>query len=114
MILIIHNHAKNLRKVLQNNVELKAEETEICAAFWEMAEKFPGKIIAWCEEKYISDLNLDQWPQLFHQELIMASYAIENSFLPVSIGYVDELPFVNVNRKVLYPTWLMSSNVGGM
>jgi hypothetical protein len=44
----------------------------------------------------------------------MASYAVENAFLPESIGYIDQLPFVNVNRKVLYATWQMSSDVGGI
>jgi len=114
MIILIHQNAHQVVKVLKGETEIKISETHCTKAFWELAEKYPEEIIAWCEEKYIADLNLEQWPQIFHQDLIMASYAVENAFLPESIGYIDQLPFVNVNRKVLYPTWQMSSDVGGI
>ena len=113
MIILIHQNAQQVVKVLKGETEIKITETHCTKAFWELAEKYPEEIIAWCEEKYSADLNLEQWPQVFHQDLIMASYAIENAFLPESIGYIDQLPFVNVNRKVLYATWQMSSDVGG-
>ncbi len=114
MIILIHQNVQQVVKVLKGETEIKISETLCTKAFWELAEKFPEEIIAWCEEKYSADLNLDHWSQVFHQDLIMASYAVENAFLPHSIGYVDQLPFVNVNRKVLYPTWQMSSDVGGI
>ncbi|MFB9077328.1 glycosyltransferase family 2 protein [Flavobacterium procerum] len=45
----------------------------------------------------------------------MASYNPgENSFLPNSIGYVDGAPFLKINKNVTYPTWMMSSWVGGI
>jgi len=114
MIILIHQNAQQVVKVLNGETELKISDTHCTKAFWELAEKFPEEIIAWCEEKYSTDLNMDQWPQVFHHDLIMASYAVENAFLPESIGYIDQLPFVNVNRKVLYATWQMSSDVGGI
>ncbi len=114
MIILIHRNSQNVVKVLNGETEIKISATDCTKAFWELAEKFPGELIAWCEEKYGADLNLDKWAQVFHQDLIMASYAVENTFLPDSIGYIDQLPFVNVNRKVLYPTWQMSSDVGGI
>ncbi|CAM4097402.1 glycosyltransferase family 2 protein [Gillisia limnaea] len=114
MIICIHQNAQQVVKVLMGLNELEISNTVCTKAFWELAEKFPEEIIAWCEEKYSADLNLTQWPQVFHQDLIMASYAVENTFLSGSIGYIDQLPFVHVNRKVLYPTWQMSSDVGGI
>jgi hypothetical protein len=114
MIILIHQNAQQVVKVLKGETEIKISDTLCTKAIWELAEKFPEEIIAWCEEKYIADLNLEQWSQIFHQDLIMASYAVENTFLPDSIGYIDQLPFVNVNRKVLYATWQMSSDVGGI
>jgi len=114
MIQLIHKKARTVVRVLKDEIEIKINSTECTSAFWELAEKYPEEIIAWCEEKYIGDLNIEQWSQIFHQDLIMASYAIENAFLPDGIGYIDQLPFVNVNRKVLYATWQMSSDVGGI
>jgi hypothetical protein len=114
MIILIHQNAQQVVKVLKGETEIKISETLCTKAFWELAEIYPDEIIAWCGEKYISDLDTEQWSQVFHQDLIMASYAVENVFLPESIGYIDQLPFVNVNRKVLYATWQMSSDVGGI
>ncbi len=114
MIILIHQNAKQVVKVLKGETEIKISDTLCTKAFWELAEKFPEEIIAWCEEKYSADLKIELWTQIFHQDLIMASYAVENAFLPDSIGYIDQLPFVNVNRKVLYATWQMSSDVGGI
>jgi len=114
MIILIHQNAQQVIKVLKGETEIKISGTLCTKTFWELAEKFPEEIIAWCEEKYSADLNIEQWSQIFHQDLIMASYAIDNAFFPDGIGYIDQLPFVNVNRKVLYATWQMSSDVGGI
>lgn len=114
MIILIHQNAQQVVKVLKGGNELEVSNTLCTKAFWELAEKYPAELIGWCEEKYSAELNLEHWKQVFHQDLIMASYAVENTFLSDSIGYIDQLPFVNVNRKVLYPTWMMSSDVGGI
>jgi glycosyltransferase involved in cell wall biosynthesis len=45
----------------------------------------------------------------------MASYSLaKNSFLSQGIGYVEGTPFININKTVSYPTWQMSSSVGGI
>lgn len=114
MIILIHQNAQQVVKVLNGETQLEISNTNCTKAFWELAEKFPEEIIAWCEEKYIAHLDLNQWSQIFHQDLIMASFAVDNVFFPEGFGYTDQLPFVNVNRKVLFPTWQMSSDVGGI
>jgi hypothetical protein len=35
-----------------------------------------------------------------------------SNYIGNAIGYVDESLFVNVNKKVSYPSWQMSSVVG--
>ncbi|MEP6260741.1 MAG: glycosyltransferase family 2 protein [Gillisia sp.] len=114
MVLLIHQNARQVKKVLKGKSELKISATACTEAFWELAEKFPEEIISWCEDQYSADLNLEEWLQIFHQDLIMASYHVRNAFFPNSIGYIDQLPFANVNKNVLYPTWLMSGDVGGI
>jgi len=36
------------------------------------------------------------------------------NFFPDSIGYVEDSTFIKVNKKVTFPTWQMSSYVGGI
>ena len=43
----------------------------------------------------------------------MYSYCQYNYF-PDEIGYIEDSPFINVNKKVTYPTWQMSSYVGAV
>lgn len=114
MILIIHQDAKKLVRVKYKGKELKVEETILCRVFWRLAEEYPDEIIAWCEEEFENDLNPEAWQEIFHHDLIMASYAIKSVYFPDTIGYIDQLPFVNVNQKVQYATWRMSTDVGGI
>lgn len=88
--------------------------TGLTAVFWELSERFPDEIIGWCEKDLETKIDLEQWGKVFHHDLIMASYAVKTTFLSDSIGYIDQLPFVKVNRKVLYGTWQMSSDIGGI
>ncbi|WP_246054135.1 MULTISPECIES: glycosyltransferase family 2 protein [Antarcticibacterium] len=89
-------------------------EVDLCSGFWEMAEKYPNEIIAWCEEDFENDIKSIAWKDVFHHDLIMASYAIKSAYIPDTIGYIDQLPFVNFNREVPYPTWRMSTDIGGI
>ncbi len=102
MIILIHRNARQVVKVLKGDTELEISATDCTIAFWELAGKYPDELIGWCEEEYSGGLNSDQWPKVFHQDLIMASYAVENTFFPDSIGYIDQLAFINVNRKVRF------------
>ena len=98
---------------MDNNC-ISVNSSNCTEALWELAERFPDEIIAWCEAEFEIQLSLDKWGEIFKHHLIMASFAVNSTFLPESIGYVDQLPFVNVNRKVLFGTWQMSSDVGGI
>jgi glycosyltransferase involved in cell wall biosynthesis len=45
----------------------------------------------------------------------LASFSISGVYLLSDrIGYVEDSPFLKINRDVTYPTWLMSSDVGGV
>jgi hypothetical protein len=60
-----------------------------------------------------NSLNLDEIESLFHHDKLMLSYGTgKTSFLGSRIGFVEESPFIKVNKKCTYPTWLMSSDVG--
>lgn len=78
-----------------------------------LANQFPRATIVWCHDFLANSLNLNAILSVFHHEKMMLSYGINQTFfLGDKIGYVEESPFIKVNKKVSYPTWLMSSDVG--
>ncbi|MGY5850378.1 glycosyltransferase family 2 protein [Salegentibacter sp. F14] len=114
MLLLIHKHAEKLVRVHYKGGDLKVKETDICRNFWDLAEQYPEELICWCEEEFENYLHPESWQEVFHHNLIMASYAVKSDYLPGAIGYIDQLPFVNVSRNLKYATWRMSTDVGGI
>ena len=115
MILLIHQNGQKVVQVLKEGTEIKISNTFCTNAFWELANKYPEEIIAWCEENFYNLISIEEtWEDVFHHDLVMASYSIITKFLPNDIGYIDQLPFINLNREVRYPTWRMSTDVGGV
>lgn len=108
----------------QNNTIVEVQFSEEIAVFanksisqnlFEIAEKYPEHLIVWCLLDLKLNLNIDKLQEVFHHNKIMASYDLSNhSFLSDTIGYVDESLFVNVKKDVTYPTWKMSSHLGGI
>ena len=114
MILIVHQKASQVLEVLKDGNPLDVKFNSCVEAFWTLSEKFENEIIAWCDVALKNNLDLSTWNNVFHHDLIMASYGVNTMYLPQSIGYVDQLPFANVLSELTYATWRMSSDVGGM
>lgn len=114
MIVVYHQNHKVVRILdvaTQENIDF--DVFPISKTILILAEKFPDTTILWCEMSCISILNIEVIPELFHHKKLLLSYSPDNYFSS-EIGYVDESPFINVNKKVSYPTWQMSGLVGGI
>ena len=73
----------------------------------------PESLLVWCENRYESLLNKEEITSLFLHDRLMMSYSVSGDYsLPEAIGYVEDSPFLKIERAVQYPTWLMSENVG--
>ncbi len=115
MIKIIHEN--NLPNEVYNGIsKINFESKALPELLFEMANKFPDKTIVWCHKKLKSSINSDVFDEIFHHSLIMTSFTTSNTFvISDDIGYVEQAsPFIHVNFKVKYPTWKMSSDVGGI
>lgn len=78
-----------------------------------LAERFPNEKIVWCHADWVQNLDLDAIQSLFHHDKMMLSYSgSSNNYFQSTIGYVEESPFIKINKKVSYPSWQMSSLVG--
>jgi len=60
-------------------------------------------------------LNGSEIENLFHhKKLLLSFHPSDTSFLGTRIGYVDASPFIQVKSDVSFPSWEMSSWVGGI
>ena len=116
MIYVIHrnNHVLN---ILNGQFEIISFEIEttIAKTLFSLAKTFPNELIIWCHKDYVNFINESRISDIFHHKLIIASYSASNTnYIPEEIGYVDQSVFIKINYDVSYPTWLMSSDIGGV
>ena len=115
MIIIYHQYNAVISAV-NDGVEIPFESDNIAKTLFVLAAKFPDKWLIWCHIDLKEYLNTASFETIFHHDKIMASFNVNKfeDYLPESIGYIEESVFLKVNRKISYPTWLMSSDAGGI
>jgi GT2 family glycosyltransferase len=114
-VIVVYHQNNSITKVTSTNNEsiIVGLNKSIAHGIMDLVNQFPESTIVWCNQLLENRLNLDGIATLFHHDKMMISYGTtETSFLGSAIGYVEESPFINVNKTVTYPTWLMSTDVG--
>ncbi len=116
MIVLYHKNDRISKVVLDDKSELSfAKNTSIAFGLMQMAERFPESKLVWCHEAYQDVLDVSDLDSLMHHNKIMLSYnPSAGNYLGSRIGYVEDSPFININKEVSYPTWQMSSTVGAI
>ena len=116
MIVIYHNNRQVVRITSDNLGVIDFDGTKsIASVLMHIAIRFPDKKIAWCHQDCEKFVNWNEFSKVLHHNKIMVSFSPSiQIYLGREIGYVEESPFINVNKRVSYPTWQMSSGVGGM
>lgn len=114
MIVLYHNGTRAKKVVSNGDIILSWDKnTKLSVVLSQLAFQYPDSKIVWCDERFESNLNLESIKAIFHHSKMMVSYNPEKiEFLGPKIGYVDESPFIKINKDVNYPTWQMSSLVG--
>lgn len=114
MIIVYHKNNKVV-KIEAENKSIAFSQSTIAKILFEIASQYPDRLLIWCHVDFKSNLNISALWDVFHHDKIMASYnPYPKSFLSDAIGYVEESPYIKINKKVSYPTWQMSSIVGGV
>lgn len=114
MILVYHKN-NQISKAISREGKLVSFNAKgsIASGLVALAIQNPKSKIIWCEETCQSYLNLEGIESFFHHDKMMLSYhPDEVNYLGRTIGYVEQSPFIKINKKVSYPTWQMSSWVG--
>lgn len=114
MIVVFHQYNK-VTEIERDGKNINILSTNIPSTLFKIANDYPDDLIIWCNTNLKASLNFLKLESIFHHHKIMASYSLtKNAFLSQGIGYVEGTPFININKKVSYPTWQMSSSVGGI
>ncbi|MEL1240165.1 glycosyltransferase family 2 protein [Flavobacterium flavipallidum] len=114
LIFIYHNNAKIVHVENQIGVSLDYNgKVTIAEGISLLAQKHKEDKIVWCHLNCKAFLNKAELETICHHDKLMLSYCpADFNYINRGIGYVDESLFVNVNKKVSYPTWQMSGSVG--
>jgi glycosyltransferase involved in cell wall biosynthesis len=115
-LIIFHNGIKVIELSDEGVIDIGKIRTLNLAEFLVVAAKEnPDAILVWCHIQFKEQLNVSEIEQLFHHKKLLLSYnpAI-TPFLDETIGYIDTSLFVQTNKEVTFPTWQMSSAVGGI
>jgi GT2 family glycosyltransferase len=114
LIFVYHN---NVKIVAVTNCKGKtlpySASCSIAEGLWILAKDFRDEKLVWCHRDYKEILNKEELDTLFHHDKLVFSYRPdESNYFGSVLGYVDQSLFINVNKKVSFPTWQMSSTVG--
>lgn len=114
MIVVYHENNKVV-EIDYHEYEKSYLQSSIASVLFKIAAEHQDSLIIWCHNKLKSNLNLESIEEVFHHSKIMASYNVgQEGFLPDEIGYVEGSPFLKINKNVSFPTWQMSSGIGGV
>lgn len=111
------HHNGRLKTILQDGEVLDAVCTsrDMARNLFEVARVYPEQLILWCDRRYEAQLNYTQLDTLFYHQRTMCSFSVsKKQYISDRIGYIESTPFIKINYNERYPTWLMSSDVGGV
>ncbi|WP_395043417.1 glycosyltransferase family 2 protein [Flavobacterium sp.] len=114
MIIIYHDKNKIKNVISSNNLEITfKKDNSIIEVIQGISIQYPSEKIAWCNQFLHTKINLDFIKnQKINNNTIKTYNPFETNYLTNAIGYVENSPFININKKITYPTWQMSSHVG--
>ncbi|MDG1963063.1 MAG: glycosyltransferase [Flavobacteriaceae bacterium] len=112
-LLFVKHNFKQIIKVDGIKDASSYNESELLPGLITLAKMHPEYSIVWFHESIDDQLNLDYFSTIDHVQAFLISYAPSGfDYISPEIGLVDQSVFINVNKKVRYPTWLMSALVG--
>ena len=112
MILLEHNSSEVISIVDTDSKEsLVINNSKAVVELFHLAKNNSKHVLVWYHESLKNVINIEGIKTSFYLKNMMFSYSLENYF-PDQIGYIEDSPFLKINKKVKYPTWQMSSSVG--
>ncbi|MGB5417694.1 MAG: hypothetical protein WBN21_02600, partial [Algibacter sp.] len=114
MILLLHKDEKVTKITdIESNQLIDLHVDNPIMSLFKLANEYPNRILVWCHESLQSNINFEVIKSAFKLKNTMLSFS-DGQYLSEQIGYVEDSPFLKVNKEIKYPTWLVSSFVGAI
>lgn len=116
MIILYHNESKITEIVSTEGNDFSKEiNKNIISVLFDFAHRFDDEILVWCHQNEKDNLNVTEIQSLFHHKKFLFSYnSSSHNFFDRRLGYIEDSPYIKINKKVRYATWQMSSQVGAL
>ena len=114
-MIVIYHHHNSIVSIDSFEKELPpfSKNTVVAMYLMKVAAIYPNIKIVWCHQSLKEMLRIDFILKNKSYNNTLYSYNPSSSiYLTEAIAYVENSPFMNVNKTVKYPTWLMSGQVG--
>ncbi|MCB9426820.1 MAG: glycosyltransferase [Flavobacteriales bacterium] len=99
---------------IASKIEIKGSE-KIVNVVKRLAFENPNHLIIWVNIKLKDFVDFSSITSLFDHDKLMLSYSVlHDSYFGDNLDYIDTTTFMKINRSVRFPTWQMSSDVGGL
>jgi len=116
-LIIVHNNNKVISILDDNFKPLSNFELgkSVPKTLQLIAMQFDNQLVVWCHQFLLEYLNIEALKDIFHHNRVLASFnPTETYYFPKQLGYIERSFVLKINRTVTFPTWLMSSHVGGI
>jgi glycosyltransferase involved in cell wall biosynthesis len=116
MIIFYHSKYK-ITEIVSTETDTfpNGKNSNIVAVILDFADKFKNEILVWCDESERGNLNVSVIESLFHHKKFLFTYTnLAHNYFDRRLGYIEDSPFVKINKEVRYATWQMSSRVGAV
>lgn len=115
MVIIYHINNRINSVVSDKNPLPFSTKTTVVKGLMQLAVQFPESVLIWCHQSLKDQLSISEMEALFHHKKLLLSYnPTSTNFIDKNIGYIDTSLFIQINKAVTFPTWQMSSVVGGV
>jgi GT2 family glycosyltransferase len=78
----------------------------------EHAIAHPNAVLIWCHKSLLEHINYNAIQKLSFKHTLYSYHVSEGTVAGPEIGYIDWSTFVHVCKENIYPTWLMSADIG--
>jgi glycosyltransferase involved in cell wall biosynthesis len=116
MIVIYHHKSKVTEVVSNETIDISTfKNRNVAAVMLDLAVEFEQELLVWCHDSLKDHLNVNSIENLFHHQKLLFSYNPSTSnYFGRELGYIEDSPFIKINKDVRYATWQTSSQVGAI
>ena len=114
MIVVIHDLQKVTQLLIDEQEIMTFNGERVTTVIPKLLVQYPHDLLVWCHQSAKDNVAWTSLPELFDLDRKMLSYLPNTNFFPEAIGYIEDSTSIKVNKKVTFPTWQMSSYIGGI